>query len=150
MPEDVHIVTCHSLHGPNVDTHGQSLVVIRHRSDDEHYDKTVEVFKALGSHMVFLDYKGHDRITADTQAATHLAYLSLGTAWKVQGYHPWENPQFIAGIDNVKIGITLRIYASKYHVYAGLAIMNPAAKNHIPSLRRCSYHAVSNDAGRKA
>lgn len=28
----------------------------------------------------------------------------------------------------VKINITLRIYAAKWHVYAGLAILNPAAK----------------------
>ncbi|KAJ1918887.1 prephenate dehydrogenase (NADP(+)) [Mycoemilia scoparia] len=131
LPEDVHIITCHSLHGPNVDTEGQPLVVIRHRSDDYCYNQTLEVFKCLKSQMVFLGYKEHDRITADTQAATHLAYLSLGTAWKTQGYHPWENPQFIAGIDNVKIGMALRIYASKYHVYAGLAIMNPAAKTQL-------------------
>jgi len=27
LPEDVEIVTCHSLHGPNVDPHGQPLVI---------------------------------------------------------------------------------------------------------------------------
>ncbi|KAJ1673801.1 prephenate dehydrogenase (NADP(+)), partial [Spiromyces aspiralis] len=128
LPDDVHVVTCHSLHGPNVDTDGQPLVIIRHRSDDAHYEAAVRIFKSLRSQMVFLDYKQHDRITADTQAATHLCYLSLGSAWKLQGYYPWENPQFIGGIDNIKISITLRIYSSKYHVYAGLAIMNPAAK----------------------
>lgn len=26
LPDDVDIVSCHSLHGPNVDTHGQPLV----------------------------------------------------------------------------------------------------------------------------
>jgi len=26
LPDDVEIVTCHSLHGPNVDTRGQPLV----------------------------------------------------------------------------------------------------------------------------
>ena len=25
LPDDVEIVTCHSLHGPNVDPHGQPL-----------------------------------------------------------------------------------------------------------------------------
>ncbi|KAG9532056.1 Prephenate dehydrogenase, partial [Aureobasidium melanogenum] len=33
--------------------------------------------------------------------------------------------------ENVKINITLRIYANKWHVYAGLAILNPAAKRQI-------------------
>jgi len=28
LPDDVDIVTCHSLHGPNVDPHGQPLVVL--------------------------------------------------------------------------------------------------------------------------
>ena len=27
LPEDVEIVTCHSLHGPNVDPRGQPLVI---------------------------------------------------------------------------------------------------------------------------
>ncbi|KAJ2783878.1 prephenate dehydrogenase (NADP(+)) [Coemansia javaensis] len=127
LPADVHIVTCHSMHGPNVDTRGQPLAVIRHRSDDAHYRAAVEVLGALESRMIFLTFEEHDRITADTQAATHLAFISLGTAWSLQGYHPWLNPQFISGINNVKVAMALRIYASKWHVYAGLAIMNPLA-----------------------
>ena len=34
----------------------------------------------------------------------------------------------MGGIENVKANITLRIYSNKWHVYAGLAILNPAAK----------------------
>ncbi|KAJ2843977.1 prephenate dehydrogenase (NADP(+)) [Coemansia erecta] len=49
----------------------------------------------------------------------------------MQGYHPWLNPQFISGINNVKVAMALRIYASKWHVYAGLAIMNPLAKKQL-------------------
>ncbi|ORX70895.1 hypothetical protein DL89DRAFT_274726 [Linderina pennispora] len=96
--------------------------------------KTPEIAAALGAleaRMIYLTYQEHDRITADTQAATHLAFLSLGTAWCLQGYHPWINPQFIAGINNVKVAMALRIYASKWHVYAGLAIMNPHAKTQL-------------------
>jgi prephenate dehydrogenase (NADP+) len=37
-------------------------------------------------------------------------------------------PQFNGGIENVKINIAMRIYSNKWHVYAGLAIMNPIAK----------------------
>ncbi|KAJ2630831.1 prephenate dehydrogenase (NADP(+)) [Coemansia sp. RSA 1290] len=131
LPKDVHIVTCHSMHGPNIDTKGQPLAIIRYRSDDQHYQKAVEVLKALESRMIHLTYEEHDRITADTQAATHLSFISLGTAWSLQGYHPWLNPQFISGINNVKVAMALRIYASKWHVYAGLAIMNPLAKKQL-------------------
>ncbi|KAJ1954553.1 prephenate dehydrogenase (NADP(+)) [Linderina pennispora] len=131
LPEDAHIVTCHSMHGPNIDTRGQPLAIIRHRADDAHYAMAVEALGALEARMIYLTYQEHDRITADTQAATHLAFLSLGTAWCLQGYHPWINPQFIAGINNVKVAMALRIYASKWHVYAGLAIMNPHAKTQL-------------------
>ncbi|KAJ2081446.1 prephenate dehydrogenase (NADP(+)) [Coemansia sp. RSA 988] len=131
LPDDVHIITCHSMHGPNIDTKGQPLAVIRYRSDDAHYQLAIEVLGALESRMIFLTYEDHDRLTADTQAATHLAFISLGTAWSLQGYHPWLNPQFISGINNVKVAISLRIYASKWHVYAGLAIMNPLARKQL-------------------
>ncbi|KAJ2347758.1 prephenate dehydrogenase (NADP(+)) [Coemansia sp. RSA 2673] len=91
----------------------------------------VEALSALESRVIYLTYEEHDRITADTQAATHLSFISLGTAWSLQGYHPWLNPQFISGINNVKVAMALRIYASKWHVYAGLAIMNPLAKKQL-------------------
>ncbi|KAJ2296652.1 prephenate dehydrogenase (NADP(+)), partial [Coemansia sp. RSA 2611] len=131
LPTDTHIVTCHSMHGPNIDTKDQPLAIIRYRSDDEHYQTAIEVLGALESRMIYLTYEEHDRITADTQAATHLSFISLGTAWSLQGYHPWLNPQFISGINNVKVAMALRIYASKWHVYAGLAIMNPLAKKQL-------------------
>ncbi|KAJ2008974.1 prephenate dehydrogenase (NADP(+)), partial [Coemansia sp. S85] len=131
LPDDVHIVTCHSMHGPNIDTKGQPLAIIRHRSDDRHYAMAVEALGALESRVIYLTYEEHDRITADTQAATHLSFISLGTAWSLQGYYPWLNPQFISGINNVKVAMALRIYASKWHVYAGLAIMNPLAKKQL-------------------
>ena len=73
----------------------------------------------------------HDRITADTQAVTHVAFLSMGSAWRANNQFPWEIPRYFGGIENVKINIMLRIYANKWHVYAGLAIMNPSAKQQI-------------------
>lgn len=73
----------------------------------------------------------HDRITADTQAVTHAAFLSMGTAWQANNQFPWEISRWVGGIENVKINITLRIYSNKWHVYAGLAILNPAAKQQI-------------------
>ncbi|KAL2918870.1 prephenate dehydrogenase (NADP(+)) [Polyrhizophydium stewartii] len=136
LPDDIQIVTCHSLHGPNVNPHGQPLVVIRHRSDQRSFDFVVGVLEALGSDMVYLDAKEHDRITADTQAVTHVAFLSMGTTWKTQSTFPWENPSYVGGIENVKTIMALRIYGSKWHVYSGLALMNPSVMTQVNQYAR--------------
>lgn len=85
----------------------------------------------FGSKYVYLTGELHDRITADTQAVTHAAFLSMGTAWRANNQFPWDMSRWVGGIENVKINITLRIYSNKWHVYAGLAILNPAAKAQI-------------------
>nr|CAG8546862.1 311_t:CDS:10 [Entrophospora candida] len=118
LPHDVHIVSCHSLHGPTV--------MIRYKATLEKFEFTKRVLSCLGSKMVELTYEEHDKITADTQAVTHVAFLSMGTAWKTQRTFPWETPQHVGGIENVKVHMALRIYSNKWHVYA--AIMNPSAK----------------------
>jgi len=78
-----------------------------------------------------MSYQEHDKITADTQAVTHVGFESMGTAWKNAGFYPWENPSYVGGIDNVKVLVALRIYSGKSHVYAGLAILNPLANEQI-------------------
>ncbi|OZJ05185.1 hypothetical protein BZG36_02428 [Bifiguratus adelaidae] len=93
LPKDVHIVSFHSLHGPGVNPKGQPLVMIKHRSSDAMFELAKRVLACLESRFVYLSYKEHDRITADTQAVTHAAFLS-----------------------------------NKWHVYAGLAILNPSAR----------------------
>lgn len=55
----------------------------------------------------------------------------MGTAWRCTGQFPWELGRYIGGIEVVKTNITLRIYAAKWHVYAGLAILNPTAQKQI-------------------
>jgi prephenate dehydrogenase (NADP+) len=52
----------------------------------------------------------------------------MGAAWAANGQFPWEIPRYLGGIENVKINVTLRIYSNQWHVYAGLAILNPSAK----------------------
>lgn len=131
LPDDVEIVSCHSLHGPSVDPKGQPLVVIQHRAKQESVDLVTEILSCLKSKIVYLSGDMHDRITADTQAVTHAAFLSMGSAWAANQQFPWAIPRYIGGIENVKINITLRIYSSKWHVYAGLAILNPAARRQI-------------------
>jgi len=55
----------------------------------------------------------------------------MGTAWTANNQFPWEVTRWQGGIENVKINLTLRIYSNKWHVYAGLAILNPAAQRQI-------------------
>lgn len=131
LPEDVSIVCVHSLHGPGVDTKGQPLVLIKHRASDADFAFVENVMSCLGSKHVYLTAQQHDRITADTQAVTHAAFLSMGAAWSANNQFPWETSRYVGGIENVKQNITLRIYSNKWHVYAGLAIMNPDAKKQI-------------------
>ncbi|KAG2223563.1 hypothetical protein INT45_001645 [Circinella minor] len=128
LPPDVHIVSCHSMHGPGVDPRGQPLVIVRQRATDEKYDLVLKILSCFESNFVHLSAEEHDRITADTQAVTHAAFLSMGSAWKANFQFPWLIPHFVGGIENVKVNVALRIYSNKWHVYAGLAIMNPIAK----------------------
>lgn len=109
----------------------QQQVLIQHRASDESLHFVENALSCFGSKYVYLSGEMHDRITADTQAVTHAAFLSMGTAWQANNQFPWEMSRWVGGIENVKINITLRIYSNKWHVYAGLAILNPAAKAQI-------------------
>ncbi len=132
LPSNVYIVTIHALHGPGFDPDQQKLALIPHRSTPEVYQRMLDLFMAIGSDIVEIpDYHEHDKIVADTQAVTHVGFESMGTAWKEAGFFPWENASYIGGIDNVKILTTLRIFSYKAHVYAGLAILNPYARQQV-------------------
>jgi prephenate dehydrogenase (NADP+) len=131
LPEDAQIVSCHSLHAPKVDPKGQPLVIINHRSNKESVEFVAEVLSCLESKTVYLSAEEHDRITADTQAVTHAAFLSMGSAWMANNQYPWTIDRWSGGVENAKVNISLRIYANKWHVYAGLAITNPAAHKQI-------------------
>ena len=132
LPTDVDIICCHSLHGPGVDPKGQPLIIIPHRdSHGDSQEKIETILSCFGSKIAILTAERHDRITADTQAVTHAAFLSMGAAWMANKQFPWMIGRYLGGIENVKINITLRIYSNKWHVYAGLAILNPAAREQI-------------------
>ena len=55
----------------------------------------------------------------------------MGTAWNMSQSYPWELDRYVNGIEVVKCNIALRIYANKWHVYAGLAILNPSAHEQV-------------------
>lgn len=103
-------------------------MLIKHRASDASFAKVEKVLSCLHSRIVYLTAQEHDHITADTQAVTHAAFLSMGKAWHSMKAYPWETARYIGGIENVKINIMLRIYSQKWHVYAGLAILNPEAR----------------------
>ncbi|KZV98318.1 putative Prephenate dehydrogenase [Exidia glandulosa HHB12029] len=138
LPTDTHIVSVHSLHGPTVSTEGQPLVIIAHRAPDWATRIVESILAPLKSRHIRLSYEEHDVVTANTQAVTHAAFLSMGTAWSSQGEYPWEGAAglFVGGIETVKVNIAIRIYSNKWHVYAGLAILNPVARLQIAQFAR--------------
>ncbi|EDO18601.1 hypothetical protein Kpol_1048p32 [Vanderwaltozyma polyspora DSM 70294] len=134
LPSDVDIITVHSLHGPRVNTEGQPLVIIDHRSKQKDSFEFVDtLMSCLKSKHVYLSYEEHDKITADTQAVTHAAFLSMGLTWAKLKVYPWTMgiSKWNGGLENVKINISMRIFSNKWHVYAGLAITNPAAHQQV-------------------
>jgi prephenate dehydrogenase (NADP+) len=132
LPESAQIITFHGMHGPGFEPKGQTLILITHRADEAARQQMIHLFTAIGSDIAEMaDYHEHDKIVADTQAVTHVGFESMGTAWKAAGFFPWENASYIGGIDNVKILITMRIFSYKAHVYAGLAILNPYARQQV-------------------
>lgn len=134
LPADVNIITCHSLHGPAFEPVGQKLIVIPHRCTPDAYQRMMDVLAVLESDISEMDdYHVHDKIVADTQSTTHVGFESMGTAWRNAGFYPWENNSYLGGIDNVKILTTLRIFSYKAHIYGGLAILNPYARQQVKS-----------------
>ncbi|CEH17038.1 prephenate dehydrogenase [Ceraceosorus bombacis] len=131
LPDDVYIISCHSMHGPKVDPTDQPLILIQHRAPDEKMRLLERIMSCFRSRFVYLSYEDHDIVTANTQAATHAAFLSMGTAWRASASYPWETGLYPGGIETVKINICLRIYAAKWHVYAGLALLNPSARTQV-------------------
>lgn len=132
LPADVNIVNWHWLFGPSIKPQGKSTALVNHRSSGSAYQIARDTFGSVGTRIIELpSYQEHDKITADTQAVTHVGFEAMGTAWKNMGSFPWENPTYVGGIDNVKVLMCLRIYGGKSHVYAGLAIHNPFAREQI-------------------
>lgn len=131
LPPDVEIISCHSLHGPSVNPKGQPLALIKHRASNESFAFVEAALSCLDSRHVYLTAQEHDKITADTQAVTHAAFIIMGTAWKANNQYPWTISRWLGGIENAKVNISLRIYSNKWHVYAGLAITNPSAQKQV-------------------
>lgn len=132
LPKNVPIKNWHWLFGPSLPPQGQNTALVDHRGSKRSSQRMRDVAEAVGSKVIELSsYQEHDKITADTQAVTHVGFEAMGTAWKNMGSYPWENPTYVGGIDNVKALMCLRVYGGKPHVYSGLAIFNPFAGEQI-------------------
>ncbi|POW22627.1 hypothetical protein PSHT_01121 [Puccinia striiformis] len=146
LPSDARVCSIHSLHAPSIPPDGQALVLIPFRCSIEEKESVMEILAPLRSRYVELSYEEHDVVMANTQACTHAAFLSslireylkkkYGNPWHATGRFPWDSGRYIGGIEVAKINITLRIYSSKWHVYAGLAILNPIARVQIDQFAR--------------
>jgi len=55
----------------------------------------------------------------------------MGTSWTSTETYPWEQGLYVGGIQTAKVNLTLGIYSNTWHVYAGLAILNPSARTQI-------------------
>lgn len=60
----------------------------------------------------------------------------MGAAWASSLSYPWEQGLYVGGIETVKVNLTLRIYSNLWHVYAGLAILNPKGREQINQYAR--------------
>ncbi|KAJ3565397.1 hypothetical protein NP233_g7659 [Leucocoprinus birnbaumii] len=110
---------------------GQPLVLIQHRSTKDALTLVENILRPFRSRFVYLTFEEHDSVTANTQAVTHAAFLSMGTAWASTESYPWEQGLYVGGIETAKVNLALRIYSNAWHVYAGLAILNPSARAQI-------------------
>ncbi|RMD42148.1 hypothetical protein DV735_g3012, partial [Chaetothyriales sp. CBS 134920] len=111
LPQACEIVSLHSLHGPSTDPQGQPLVqmiplpgnfaIIPHRASPESVSKVQEIVACLESKTAIMTAVEHDSITANTQVLIDLYTLAF------------------------------RIFAQKWHVYAGLSLFNPFSETHL-------------------
>lgn len=132
LPADTEIFTLHSLHGPQVDPKGQTLALIPERCSTETYKAVVKIMEFTGSKLRELKSgEVHDKMMADIQVVTHIGFESIGTSFMHRGIFPWENPLHSSGLDNLKLLLTLRIFSYKYHVYSGMAMLNPFSKSDV-------------------
>jgi len=132
LPKDVSIVPVHTMHGPNVDSHGQTMVMIPHRCTREVADTVRKVFHETFGYVVQeMSVEDHDRITADTQVLTHVGLLAMGNAWCKMGTSPWERTSKVGGLEHIKVMTCLRSFALKAHAYSGVAMLNPRSRQQV-------------------
>lgn len=137
-------VGLHSLHGPSVSPQGQILLMIPQNLSAAETKSIQNILNSLGSKILKLATpKVHDSLMADVQVASHLAFLSMGSAWKESGCFPWSDGTYGSVVDQIKILMMLRIYSGKAHVYADLAMLNPFSKRYVRQFHKSCEEILS-------
>ena len=117
----------HSLYGPSVPSKGQTNIVMKHRIRGKEFGEVVEVVRNWGALIRRLNsYQEHDRITADTQAATHVCSESMAEAMMLNPA-TLERTNYFHNINRIKLLQALRPFIGRSHVFRGLAMKNPYA-----------------------
>lgn len=146
LPYGVHAIPTHFLFRPTEalladkeKMRRKKTALITDMSSGPPYRQVADIFAGFGTEIVELGYEAHDEIMGENQAATHLGYESMGTAWMNAGTYPWESPHYTLGIDGNKISVCLRVFSGKPHVFGNLAMLNPFAARHIAQFERSVY-----------
>ncbi len=118
-----------------MDTRGQPLVLIRHRASDDSFNKVETV---LSSRLdARLPHCAGARPDNSQHSGRHPRWIPQhGQGLARQHPIPVGTARYVGGVENVKINLMLRIYSAKWHVYAGLAILNPEAHKQINHFAR--------------
>jgi len=57
--------------------------------------------------------------------------ISMGTARASTEAYSWKQGLYVGGMETAKVNLTLQIYSNAWHLYAGLAILNPIVRTQI-------------------
>mmetsp|Transcript_22554 Transcript_22554/g.49877 ORF Transcript_22554/g.49877 Transcript_22554/m.49877 type:complete len:528 (-) Transcript_22554:162-1745(-) len=129
LPKDVSIVPVHSMHGHNVNSKGQTMVMIPQRCTAAVAANIRKIFEDTFGYVVQeMSAEDHDIITADTMVLTHVGLLAMSNAWCKMGSKPWEKTARTGGLVHIKVLTSLRVYALKAHAYSGVAMLNPRSR----------------------
>ncbi|KAJ1506327.1 prephenate dehydrogenase (NADP(+)) [Coelomomyces lativittatus] len=120
-PRDVNIVTCHSFHGPDVESTKYPLVVIRQRSSDDAFENACKLFKSLHPTPIFMSLRKHELLTAHVQILLHTCLLAR-TWSQMQSI---KNP-FSSDTDLFILPL-FRMLKQPWYIYGEMAMSHPFA-----------------------
>lgn len=104
-------------------------VIIPHRASHQSLKRVEKVLSCLKSNVTILSARDHDQMTANTQSLMSIIFLSLATAVQAGAASPSLSPQ--GSITGTIQNLASRMANQKWHVYAGISLLNPYAEAHV-------------------
>ena len=99
LPKDVHILSCHSLHGPTVSPIGQPFVLygtywftqvlIQHRTSKDALTLVENILRSFCSRSVYSSFDKHGSITANIQAVNPCCLPQVNHPWRFSAFYDW-------------------------------------------------------------